>query len=325
MNETAIPPALPPQAFMRSGGGVSAIKIKKEVLRLVAELAEAGGNLSQARATLAQLRMLSGMAGRAGHKSSQLQGLIGSAMTKVQRLIEQLEEEENQRNAALDPEHKFELLVYGAMSVKAKAFYDAIDEDAHYHIAHINANGEIVHGATRPVDGKTLRQRMRLIKFHSLDTAHKKKILHDTFGAGKAEAEGTPKDKELLIKRHNEMHELHIALGDMEAYKAHMLAHEGNKAAIEENHQLIADAHIQIDEVIARYKEVIANPDDGEAVARLKAAKLKMKHMLKEDVIGHVLLEQPSGTHTVSGGVSTTDVEVGKAGKDHAGGRHGPY
>ena len=279
--------------------------IEKEALMLQADLGS--GNLSKTRATLKQLKQLAGMLGRVGSDAGKAQSTINSAISKAQRQIDQLEMEESAKDNKADAQEQFEILVYGTMSATAKKFYDGIDANTLYTIAPVGDKGAVVQQAAKTIDGKSLKRLVSLIKFHSMDTDHKKKILYATFGADAVEGEGTPKDKELLLKKKQELLELHEALDDMEAYKALMISHKYKAdiaaAMIKKNHKIIAAAHAQIDEVSKKYDDLIRDVDNGMAMAILKAAKLKMKTMLKENVIDHVLLDQELAATSISGGV----------------------
>ena len=85
---------------------------------------------------------------------------------------------------------------------------------------------------------------------------------------------------------------------------------------IDKNHQAIIVAHDQIDEVARKYDELIADVNNGMAMATLKVAKLKMKKILKDDVIDHILLDQPvtATAQTISGGMPAVETLSGFAG-----------
>jgi len=282
--------------------------IEAAALALMSELSSA--DLSKIKSIVSQLRGLSGMIGRVGSKAGGLQAMISAAIGKAQRQIAELELTEG-RGGSIDPEVKFEMSVYALMSDKAKEFYHEIDADTHYYLAPVNDDGEIVQYAAKKVHGKTLRRLLTLVKFHSFDTASKKKVLEESFGAEAAEGEGTPKDKALLEKKRNELYVVHEALDHLEAYKAYIISrkHEDDIATemIANNHEIIVRAHDQIDEVIRKYDVLTKDINSDMAMALLKVAKLKMKKMLKEDVINHVLLEivrPPS----ISGGIEVPSV-----------------
>ena len=291
-------------------------RIEGDALNIQAGL---GGSLSFVRSSLSQLKMLLGMVGK-GKQSAQAQSTITSAIAKAKSRIEQLESEENSKGGSVDLQAKFELVIYGLMSVRAKKFYDSIDENSTFHLAHVNEDGELSAHKVKHIDGKSIKRLLSLIKFHSLDTANKKKVLYDTFGAEAAEEEGTPKDKETLVKKKKELLELHEALDTIEAYKAYMITRKFKPdvaaAMIDKNHQAIIVAHDQIDEVARKYDELIADVNNGMAMATLKVAKLKMKKILKDDVIDHILLDQPvtATAQTISGGMPALETLSGFAG-----------
>ncbi len=296
-------------------GGDDLARLEKEAVMLSAGLA--GGGVPATRATLAQLKMLSGMVGQFGTKSAAVKAMIGSAIAKAQRQLQELEDEEHRRGSIDSAEVKFDRIIYDMLSPRAKKFFDAIDEDKAYVIAPINKDGDVVATAAKKVKGSDLRKKLTFIKFQSLDTDSKKKILTDTFGAEEAEHEGTPLTKWALKKRKRELAKLHEALDDLEAYKALTISqkfpHDVADDLIERNHKAIALAHAQIDEVNAQYDAVLADMENGVAKAKLRASKLKMKKLLKEDVIEVVLLEQSSATPHISGGVSVANAESGLA------------
>lgn len=283
--------------------------VEKEALNLQASLGS--GSLSITRATLRQLRQLSGMVGGLGTKSAQVQGTINGAISKAQSKIAQMEMEEGNRLNDADAQEKFQAVIYSFMSVRAKKFYDSINENATFDLAVVNDDGELDHSKKKHIDGKTLKRLVSIIKFHSLDTASKKKALYETFGSEAAEEEGTPKDKAILAKKKKEILELHEALENMEAYKAYILLHKYRPdvaaAMIEKNHKAMVRAHEQIDEVARKYDELLNDMDNGMAMATLKVAKLKMKKMLKEDIIDQIMLDQAPAAQTISGAINAND------------------
>ena len=290
--------------------------IEKEALRLQADVSS--GGVSKTRSVLNQLKQLAGMVGRVGKKTMQVQGIISNAIAKAQKHLTELEMEERATVNNVDAQAKFEMIVYVTMSPQTQKFYDSIDAHMKYTIAPVNDHGHIVSEAAKNVDGKTLKRLVSLIRFHSLDTDHKKKILSVTFGAGAAEGEGTPKNKALLIKKRKELLKLHDALDDMEAYKAFVISHKYRASVaaemIRNNHEVIAQAHEQIDEVRRKYDILIRDIDNSMAMATLKAAKLKMKRMLNHDVIECVMLEQKVDEPSISGGVSAIEATPNLAG-----------
>jgi hypothetical protein len=282
--------------------------IEREAINLQASLGS--GNLSVTRSTLRQLRMLAGMVGGLGKRSAQVQGTINSAIAKAQSKISQLEMEENNPVVTQGQQAKFQTAIYSLLSTRAKRFFDDIDEDASFTIAPVMEDGELAHHAKKKVDGKTLKRLITLIKFHSLDTTNKKKVLYEAFGSEAAEEEGTPKDVVLLAKKKKELLNLHEALDTMEAYKAYVISmkYKPDVAAvmIEKNHQKVMLAHEQIDEVAHQYDDLISDVNNGMAMAKVKVAKLKMKRMLKEDIIDHMLLDQETNAPVISGGLTSS-------------------
>ncbi len=309
--QTLSKPAYPnmnPDMKMKGDSALDAMSIEKQALNLQASLGS--GSLGITRATLRQLRQLSGLVGRLGTKSAQVQGTISGAIAKAQRKVEQMEQEEGGRGDDANAQEKFQIAIYGFMSAGAKKFYDNINENASFDLAVVNDDGELDPTHKKHIDGKTLKRLVSIIKFHSLDTASKKKVLYDTFGSDVAEEEGTPKDKAVLAKKKKELLELHEALENMEAYKAYMITHKYRAdvaaAMIEKNHKAMMLAHEQIDEVARKYDELMLDVDNGMAMATLKVAKLKMKKMLKEDIIEQTLLDQAPTAQTISGGVNAS-------------------
>lgn len=279
--------------------------VEREAINLQASLGS--GSLGVTRATLRQLRLLAGMVGGLGKRSSQTQGTINSAIAKAQSKIKQLEMEETNYVTNEDKQEKFHIAIYGFLSVRAKRFYDSIDENESFTIAPVLDHGQLAHHANKKIDGKTLKRLVTFIKFHSLDTANKKKVLYDVFGSEAAEEEGTPKDSVMLAKKKMELLELHEALDTMEAYKAYIIKSKYKPdiaaAMIEKNHEKVLLAHEQIDEVAHQYDELIRDVNNGMAMAKIKVAKLKMKKMLKEDIIDQMLLDQESNAPVVAGGL----------------------
>jgi hypothetical protein len=287
--------------------------VEKEALNLQAGLS--GSNLGATRATLRQLRMLAGSLTGSGKRAAAVQGTISGAIARAQSKIEQLEIEENRRAHSCDPGLKFDLAVYSMMSGRDRRFYDSIDEKQRFVLPVVTEEGELDPYAIRTLDGKSLKRLVSLLKFHSLDTAGKKKVLQDTFGTEAAEEEGTPRDAAVLRKKKEELLELHRALSDLEAYKAYLITRKYRPQVaallIERNHKIIAGAHRRIDEVEARYDDALKDVDNGMAVAMLKASKLKMKQVLRDEVVEQVLLDQEATAPLITGGVPVSEPMAG--------------
>lgn len=223
--------------------------------------------------------------------------MIQMAITQAEQQLEALSDESGRFKEDSHARHLFQVAVYATMSGQAKKFYNEIDKKTTYTLAPVK-DGMVVDTVKKEVHGEELRKKFSLLKYHSMSEAEKKDVLHSTFGMIN---DLIPDNLDKLKAERDDVFALHQALKDMEAYKAYMsISKLGGSIRnvlvdVANDHEGFARAHVEVDMLVAAYDKLMVNPKDEQAIAAFKAARMKMRKTLKDDVIDKILLNNDSG------------------------------